>query len=145
MSIPTMTAKEYLSQTYHLDLLINSKLEQASRLRALATKVTAHISDMPRGSSGSKSTMENTVVKLVDLEKEIDADIDELVDMKRDVAEKISCVRNPKLSLLLEMRYLAYMKWTEIAEILGTDVRYVHKLHGKALACVGKYLFSGGH
>lgn len=141
----TMTPKEYLAQAYHLDLLINSKLEQASRLRALATKVTAHMSDMPKGSSGSKSTMENTIVKLVDLEKEIDADIDAFVDMKRDIAEKIHCVRHPKLSLLLEMRYLAYMKWAEIAEVLEMDVRYVHKLHGKALVCVGKDIFFGGH
>ena len=42
-----MTAKEYLSQAYKIDNDINSKLEQVTSLRDLATKATSTISDMP--------------------------------------------------------------------------------------------------
>ena len=40
-----MTNKEYLGQAYRIDQRINSKIEQVSSLRELATKATATISD----------------------------------------------------------------------------------------------------
>ena len=55
-----MTAKEYLGQAYRLDQRIDAKLEQVSNLRALATKATATISDMPRSSSPNLQHMESS-------------------------------------------------------------------------------------
>ena len=40
-----MNAKEYLNQAYWLDRRINSKLEQLSSLRDMATKTTSIMSD----------------------------------------------------------------------------------------------------
>ena len=74
-----MNAKEYLSQVMHIDQRINSKLEQVVKLRESATKATATLSDMPRPDAHSMQTMENTICKIVDLEREINADIDALV------------------------------------------------------------------
>ena len=48
-----MTAKEYLSQAYRIDQRINAKLEQVMALRALATKATGTLSDMPRSDSSN--------------------------------------------------------------------------------------------
>ena len=75
-----MTAKEYLSQARFLDNRINSKIQQVSSLNELATKCTATISDMPKSQSISNSRLEDTVVKIVDLQEEINRDIDRLVD-----------------------------------------------------------------
>ena len=40
-----MTAKEYLNQAYWLDRRIDSKLEQLSALKDMATKTTSIMSD----------------------------------------------------------------------------------------------------
>ncbi len=46
-------------------------------------KVSANLTEEKvSGSNNIKSHMENTVVKIVDLEKEINEDIDRLVDVK---------------------------------------------------------------
>ena len=45
-----MTAREYLSQAYHIDQRINSKIEQVASLRDLSFKATATLTDMPGGS-----------------------------------------------------------------------------------------------
>lgn len=96
-----MNAKEYLSQVMHIDQRINSKLEQVVKLRESATKATATLSDMPRPDTHSMQTMENTICKIVDLEREINADIDALVDLKAQARRVISQLRNPDQQLVL--------------------------------------------
>ena len=80
-----MTAKEYLLQAYLLEERIDSKLMQVERLRGLATKSTAIIRMDPGGGSGDGDFMENTIIKIVDMEREISAEIDRLVDLKDEI------------------------------------------------------------
>jgi DNA-directed RNA polymerase specialized sigma24 family protein len=128
-----MTTKEYLSQAFRLDQKINSKLEQVSRLRDLATKATASIHAERVSGTRDRSPLENAVVKLVDLEREIDKDIDKLVEFKRELAKLMKKVKTPNHRLLLELRYINGFNWSQISEALDYDLRYIHKLHNKAL------------
>lgn len=128
-----MTAKEYLSQAYHLDKRIDSKIEQLKALNLLATKCTSTLSDMPKSQSISNSRLEDTVVKIVDLQEEINRDIDRLVDLKRDIVRAIKRVKKPEYQILLELRYLCFKTWEQIAAAMGYEYRYVHKLHNRAL------------
>ena len=128
-----MTAKEYLTQAYRIDQRINSKLEQVVKLRESATKATATLSDMPRPDSQSMQTMENTICKIVDLEREINADIDALVDLKAQARRVIGQLKNPDQQLVLELRYLCYRSWTDIINELGVSETSVYRIHGEAL------------
>lgn len=125
-----MTAKEYLGQAYRLDQRINSKLEQVLSLRDLTTKATATMSDMPGGGSRNVYKMQDIIEKIVDLENEINADIDKLVDLKREMATIIKAVENPEYQTLLELRYLCFKTWEQIA----VDMQYAtrnNKLHDR--------------
>ena len=128
-----MTAKEYLSQAYRLDQRINSKLEQIRTLNELATKTTSTISDMPKSPSPSQSKMADAVAKIADLKNQIAEDTDRLVDIKVRIAHAIKAVDNVDLQLLLELRYLCYHTWEQIAIEMNCTVRNVQILHGKAL------------
>lgn len=128
-----MTAKEYLSQAFHIDQRIGSKLSQVMRLREAATSCTATLSDMPRPDSPSHERMADTICKIVDLEREINEDIDRLVDLKAEARRAINAVSDPDQQLILELRYLCYKPWLEIAEAMGYSEAGVYKLHGKAL------------
>ena len=81
-----MTAKDYLSQAKYLDTRINSKIRQVADLNDLATKATTTLTGMPHNPNHGRSTMADCVAKIVDLQAEINADIDALVDLKRDIA-----------------------------------------------------------
>ncbi len=131
-----MNAKEYLSQAFHIDQRIDSKIQQVMRLRESATKCTQTISDMPRADSPNLQTLESTVCKIIDLENEINADIDRLVDLKAEARKVIGEVSDPDQQLILELRYLCYKNWEEIADELGYGMTWIHKLHGRALANV---------
>ena len=127
------TAKEFLSQAYRIDQRINSKLEQITSLRGLATKATTTLSDMPRNPNPSFHSMENIIDKMLDLEIEINADIDSLVELKREIVQMIKRIEHPEYQTLLELRYLCFKSWEQIAVDMGHELRYLHKLHGRAL------------
>ena len=131
-----MTAKEYLSQAYRLDKRIDSKIEQLKSLNLLATKCTSTLSDMPKSQSISNSRLEDTVVKIVDLQEEINMDIDSLVDLKRDIVKTIKSVQNPEYQIILELRYLCFKAWEEIAVQMNCSIDNVFKIRKNALKSV---------
>ena len=131
-----MTAKEYLSQAYRLDKRIDSKIEQLKSLNLLATKCTSTLSDMPKSQSISNSRLEDTVVKIVDLQEEINMDIDSLVDLKRDIVKTIKSVQNPEYQIILDLRYLCFKTWEEIAVQMNCSIDNVFKIRKNALKSV---------
>ena len=128
-----MTAKTYLSQARYLDMRIKSKLQQIDSLNELATTCTSVLTGMPRNPSASVSRMADAVCKIVDLQADINHDIDMLVDLKKEIMGVIKAVTNPEHQTLLEKRYLCFLSWEKIAVDMGYDLRYIHKLHTRAL------------
>ncbi len=132
-----MTAKEYLSQAYRIDQRINSKIEQIASLRELSLKATTTLSDMPKGTRNVHSK-EKIITKMMDLENEINADIDRLVDLKHEMVSVIRAVENPEQQTLLEQRYLCFKPWEQIAVTMGYSLQHIFRLHDKALRFVEK-------
>ena len=140
-----MTIKEYLSQAYRIDQRINSKLEQVSSLRELAEKATSTLSDTPCLGNGNKQKIESVIVKIIDLEHEIDEEIDRLVDLKQEIVSLIKHVKNPEYQTLLELRYLCFRTWEQIAVEMHYELRYLHKLHRRALEICSEIQLASRH
>jgi len=128
-----MTAKEYLNQAYWLDKRIDSKLEQLSALKDMATKTTSVMSDDVVSHTRNVHSMQDVIAKIIDMQAEINADIDHLVDLKREIMQVIKAVQNPEHQTLLELRYLCFRSWEYVAEELGYNVRHVYRLHDEAV------------
>ena len=127
-----MKAKEYLGQAYRLDQRINSKLEQIASLNELAMKCTSTLTGMPRNHDRSISKIE-VVSKIVDLQEEINRDVEKLVDLKRELVWRIKAVDDTEYQTLLELRYLCFKTWEQIAVDMGYNVRHVFRLHDEAV------------
>lgn len=128
-----MTAKEFLSQAKYLDARINSKIRQVADLNDLATNATSALTGMPHNPNHGRSSMADCVAKIVDLQAEINSDIDALVDLKREILETIKGLENVEYQTILERRYLCFETWEKIAAEMGYDLRWLFRLHGKAL------------
>ncbi|RKI71895.1 hypothetical protein D7V91_00200 [bacterium 1xD42-67] len=128
-----MTVKEYLSQAKFLDQRINSKIQQVAALNDLATKATSTLTGMPRNPNHATSSMEDVIAKIIDLQAEINNDIDTLVDLKRSLSKTIKAVDSPEYQTVLEKRYLCFQSWEQIAVEMGYDLRWLYRIHGKAL------------
>ena len=77
--------------------------------------------------------MEETIVKMIDLENEINDDIDKLIDIKREITHMINGLSNPEEQTLLELRYLCFKTWEQISVDTGYTLNNIYKLHAKAL------------
>ncbi|MGI6227172.1 MAG: hypothetical protein ACOYJ1_13055 [Peptococcales bacterium] len=128
-----MTPKEYLSQAFRIDQRINSKLEQIMSLRELAAKATTTLSGTPSKKTRNVHSMGDIISKMMDLENEINEDIDYLIDLKKEIVSFIKGIRNTEHQTLLELRYLCFKTWEQIAVDMGYDLRYIHKIHGRSL------------
>lgn len=128
-----MTAKVFLSQAYRIDQRINSKLEQIMSLRELATKATVTLQSSSRKATRNVHSMEDIIAKMIDLEDEINCDIDALVDLKRDIVKVIKKIENSEHQTLLELRYLCFKTWEQIAVDMGFSIQNAYKMHDRAL------------
>lgn len=135
-----MKARDYLEQAFTLDQRINSKIQQVSSLNELATKCTSTITGMPRSSSHGRSKMADVIDKIVDLQEEINRDIDCLVDLKREIMKVIDLIEAPEYRTVLEMRYLCFTTWEQIAVDLGYSMHHVYKVHQLALKEAEKWI-----
>ena len=129
-------ARTYLSQAYRLNQRIDSKLLQLSQLKDMAVHVTTTMNDMKVQSSPDMQKMETTVLKIIEQEKTLNDEIDQLVDLKSEIKKVIEDVESPEQRFLLEERYLCFRSWEKIAAEMDYGIDNVFKLHQKALATV---------
>lgn len=130
-----MKAKQFLSQAYWLNQKIYAKKAQIEEYRDFAERITPVLSDMPKGISRG-SRVADAAVKIADLQIELQDDIVDLIELKGDIASAIREVKNPEAEVLLELRYMAFKNWREIAEEMGYQMRNVFNIHQKALKMI---------
>ena len=87
-----MSVLEVLSQAHLLDLRIRIRLEQLDSLNSLAVKATTTYGNEPVSGTRDIHKREDIICKIVDLQNEINAEIDRLVDMKREIKIMIEAV-----------------------------------------------------
>lgn len=126
-----MTAKEFLQQYRNADHDINAKLDQIHKLRELATKTTQALSERVQTSAENKT--EKIVSKIVDMENEVDAEIDNLQAIKHKIMAVIKQVSDTKQRMVLERRYINGETWEQIADNLNYSYMQICRIHGRAL------------
>ncbi len=123
----------FLSQARHIDVQINSKLEELYSLKAMAEKVTTtYQSDMVDGSRDVHKR-EGIICKIIDLQNEINSDIDQLVDLKISIRQIIESLPDMEGRTVLNLRYVRLLKWQEVADTMGYSLRRVHNFHDRAI------------
>ena len=127
-----------MEQSWRLNEEIDCKIEQLDVLNTLAVKTTSTLAGMPHAPGHGGSKLENIIVKIVDLQEEINADIDRLVDLKKEIMRLIALVEDKDQRLILEKRYLCGEPWTKIAVVLNVTNRRLYYLHELAIAEIQK-------
>ena len=135
-----MNAFEFLSRAYRLELQVQSKTQQISDLRAMASHVSAFMGNEPVSHTRDVTGMQNTVAKIIEEEARLNQEIDQLVDAKQEISEVIAQVQDVNLRLILEKRYLLFEYWEKIAVDLGYSSRWIRDRHKMALRVVERIL-----
>lgn len=130
-----MKAKEYLLQLKKLDKLIENKLAERDQWFAITTAVTQRLSDDRVQTSGNPHKMEDAVLKLMEVEKELDAAIDAFVDAKREIIATVTKLSDTNETYydVLHKIYVQYCTLDEVADMYKNSRSWVNQAHGRAL------------
>ena len=135
-------AKQYLMQISKTDRLIKRLTETVATLRSSLTSGNYEMKADVVQTSGPKNALENTMLKIMNLEEQIDTRIDELVSLKGGAIEKIRELPDLDQQNVLIARYVQGFKWEKIALELNFSIAQVYRIHGKALLKFGETLSS---
>ncbi len=129
-----MTAKEYLGRLRSLELRLLANANEIENLTNIATHITSAINSDGIHTTGTTSDkLGNCVARIVDLQHEIDADIENLEKLRCEIISSIDNVQTTKHRELLRMRYVSHMTFEEIAVEMDISFRHTTRLHGRAL------------
>ena len=122
----------YLSRYRKIDRQIDQLLEEQSRWREQALKITPTLSRAP-GGGGSGSPIERPMDKVSEIETEINRKIDELKIVQREIEETLNQLEDGHLNTLMKYRYINGLTWERIAKKMNYSYKQVCRLHGYAL------------
>ncbi len=126
-------AKDYFAQIRKTDRLIQRLTDTVNTLRSGLTSQSYELKPDKVQTSGAKDTLGETIVKIMSLEEDINARIDELVDMKQEAFTMINRIPDLDQQNILIGRYIQLKKWEDIALELNFSIQWVYELHGKGL------------
>ena len=132
-----ISAKEYLKSIRTLDMAIKVKEEELYRLKLNIASLSPQTTG-ERVMNSSTSDMMSTVDKIVDMQAVINAEIDRLVNLKEEARSKINQLKDTRYVSLLTDYYINCKTWEQVAEDMEYDLRWIYRLHGRALQSFSK-------
>ena len=153
MQMKPTRAKDFLGQIKKINVMIENKLAEVEHWKSVAfgvvpggvdIKIDGVVQQMDKvQAAGSQQKMADAVCKYVDLEAEINADIDNLVDTRKNIIETIEMLEAEKYDLLHKV-YVQGFTLDEVAAMYGNSYSWATTLHGRALKDVEKILEERG-
>ena len=124
-------AKAFLRRARGADRRIDEATERVERIRArLEAGRMSSVTGMPRGGAQDWTA---TADRLIELERDVNARIREMCRLKRLAQEAIDRVEKARLREVLELYYIDGYSWTQVAQRMDMDKRWVFRLHDRAL------------
>ena len=140
-----LEVKEYLREVRSKQRYAQVLCERAQRYRDMAMRATGRVSAVRFGGTSRRSKVEDNVLAMMDVEKELRERMEELMKETRRVEKMISLMTDDRYHAVLQLRYLCGMSWEEVASKLHFSVRWVHKLHGEGLKQLAQGWTPRGH
>ena len=129
-----MKAFDYLNQIKKMDAKINNDIEELASLQALATKTTSALGGNKVHASGSQQKMADCVIRIAELKKDIDREIDTYVEYKDEVRKFIHEACDADCCRLLYLRYFQFETWETISEEMNYTREWtIKRLHKRGL------------
>lgn len=134
-----MTAKEYLLQVKKLDMMISNKLQEVEHWKCIATSTNASGDGERVQASGSQQKMADAVARYMDIEREINAAIDELVDRRQEIITTIEQLPVTEYDILHKV-YIQNIDFYDVADGYNKSYSWTTSVHGRALRNLQKIL-----
>lgn len=126
--------KEYLAQARYLDADINSRQQELDMTRKNLTSLQGQELKQDVVQSSRTGHYDDKFSLLFEIGETITDKIDELVELKREISERIDRVEDRVYVIILRERYINMLEFHQIANRLNQSERHITRMHGQALA-----------
>lgn len=132
-----MKAKDYLKRLKRLDTIIRQKQQEITDLRLTASSTGGfdYSKERVQSSPSGDAPFVRPVLKIIELEQQINAEIDRYVEEKHKIINEIQSLKNSDYINLLYKRYVEYKSLEQICVEMNFSYDYIKHLHGYALQC----------
>lgn len=134
----TNTSKAYLQQIYHIRQELKALTRKREQIQSELYAVRSPQLGERVKSSGGNDQMTRLIAQCEKMTARITDRAEKLEQLREEIEAQIQKVPHPKYRFVLTERYELCLTWEQIAEDLDVSVRYVYKLHGRALAAFEK-------
>lgn len=128
----TAPVQHYLRSAWYYQKKADFLNEKILVLRSKAQKITTSFQDVPTFGS-FEDHRQQVIAEMVDLEREYGKSMMMCRNKAKEIEFVIGLLENHQEKIVLEMRYLHYDNWLDIAINLNYSVQMIYKIHGRAL------------
>nr|DAZ19185.1 MAG TPA: Protein of unknown function (DUF1492) [Caudoviricetes sp.] len=124
----------FLKKIRWMDNEIDALIEDKKSYMDIATKTTSTLdSNRVQSSSGCNDKMAEITSKIADIENDIYARIDRLIDYKKTASNVIRQIGDKECQMVLVLKFIRYMQMTDIAEKMNMDRTTVYRKYKKGI------------
>lgn len=128
-----MTTQQYLNQARRLNDFIESDKRELERLYNQAAGLSGiNLSERVQGSAVNGS-VDGIIDKINELKCKINEELKNCIALKNEIWDVINAVINDDERLLLRLRYIEFMRWTDISLKMRYSERRTYEIHEQAL------------
>ncbi len=128
-----MTLKEYLNRGFALRQKIYMQKEQLESISETLTQLGASLDGVKVIKTPTTSCLENGVVRMVELENDLQKSLEELTKVGDEISTVISLLDDFSDQRLMIKRYIGFKSWDSIAEEMGLTCKGAQNKHYLAL------------
>ncbi len=131
-----MEAKEYLSRYHNLQLKIQKKHEYIDFCEERSRLVSSPVYGEREGTSPNrnlKAPFEKWILRKIDAERELKELEKEVVIVKAETEEAIAKLHDVELERIIAYRYLDWLLWAEIGDIMAYSKSTLKRKHNAAM------------
>ena len=137
-----MSAENFLNQLHRLNNFIISNQEELEQLRSLSTSISGSTTEERIQTSSNPDKISNIIAKIVDLEREIEEQTEQILKLQKDVRDVINQVKDNDERLFLRYRYINFYQWKQIRYEMKCSDTQLQRIKNRAIESVEKILDS---
>lgn len=127
-----MTVKEQLIQVRNQECMVRAYEDELGELRRRAYNISSpKMADKVQ--SNHQSSLEDIVEKLDAQARKVNEAWDTLISMRDDAEALINLEEDMQRRCVIWRYYILGESWEKVAENIHLDMRYVFRIHGRAL------------
>ena len=135
-----MNAKEFFENIRRIDRRIQNLQLLHEHYMDMACRATSRAEATRLSGTSQRSRVADYGVKLVDLERELQQEIEQLYETRRIASAAMNSLSDQRLRDVVELRYFRGYPWDKIARPMGYERRYVWRLNARALQALQERL-----